>query len=83
MLEEFYDIVRIISFCYKIFYFCSGKKKELKTLSNFVSVLLLVETGWLCAGITWLAHFYQSCTSIGQVKDVMLGKLFAKGVRHF
>ncbi|XP_050484833.1 diacylglycerol lipase-alpha isoform X5 [Bombus huntii] len=36
-------------------------------------LLLLVETGWLCAGITWLAHFYQSCTSIGQVKDVMLG----------
>ncbi|XP_068979533.1 diacylglycerol lipase-alpha isoform X4 [Bombus flavifrons] len=36
-------------------------------------LLLLVETGWLCAGITWLTHFYQSCTSIGQVKDVMLG----------
>ncbi|XP_071876018.1 inactivation no afterpotential E isoform X2 [Bombus fervidus] len=35
-------------------------------------LLLLVETGWLCAGITWLTHFYQSCT-IGQVKDVMLG----------
>ncbi|KAK9301383.1 hypothetical protein QLX08_006215 [Tetragonisca angustula] len=34
--------------------------------------LLSVETGWLCAGVTWLSHFYQTCT-IGQVKDVMLG----------
>ncbi|XP_076640585.1 inactivation no afterpotential E isoform X2 [Colletes latitarsis] len=34
--------------------------------------LLLVETGWLCAGVTWLAHYYQTCP-IDQVRDVMLG----------
>ncbi|XP_043517526.1 diacylglycerol lipase-alpha isoform X5 [Frieseomelitta varia] len=41
-------------------------------LSFTRSILLSVETGWLCAGVTWLSHFYQTCT-IGQVKDVMLG----------
>nr|XP_031827613.1 sn1-specific diacylglycerol lipase alpha isoform X3 [Nomia melanderi] len=34
--------------------------------------LLLVEAGWLCAGVTWLTHYYQSCP-VDQVRDVMLG----------
>ncbi|KAG7212746.1 hypothetical protein KM043_013011 [Ampulex compressa] len=34
--------------------------------------LLLVETGWLCAGITWLTRYYQTCP-VDQAKDVMLG----------
>ncbi|XP_043499506.1 diacylglycerol lipase-alpha isoform X2 [Polistes fuscatus] len=34
--------------------------------------LLLVEAGWLCAGVTWLTRFYQSCP-VDQIKDVMLG----------
>nr|XP_050862435.1 diacylglycerol lipase-alpha isoform X3 [Vespula vulgaris] len=34
--------------------------------------LLLVEAGWLCAGITWLTRFYQTCP-VDQAKDVMLG----------
>jgi len=38
-------------------------------------VLILVETGWLCAGVTWLARYYQTCP-MDQAKDVMLGKFF-------
>ncbi|XP_024890963.1 sn1-specific diacylglycerol lipase alpha isoform X2 [Temnothorax curvispinosus] len=34
--------------------------------------LVLVETGWLCAGVTWLVHYYQTCP-VDQAKDVMLG----------
>ncbi|XP_029668514.1 sn1-specific diacylglycerol lipase alpha isoform X4 [Formica exsecta] len=34
--------------------------------------LVLVETGWLCAGVTWLARYYQTCR-VDQAKDVMLG----------
>ncbi|KOC64223.1 Sn1-specific diacylglycerol lipase alpha [Habropoda laboriosa] len=34
--------------------------------------LLLVETGWLCTGVTWLVHYYQTCP-VDQIKDVMLG----------
>ncbi|XP_061939108.1 diacylglycerol lipase-alpha isoform X2 [Apis cerana] len=34
--------------------------------------LLLVEIGWLCAGIIWLTHFYQTCP-VDRMKDVMLG----------
>ncbi|XP_054001442.1 diacylglycerol lipase-alpha isoform X3 [Hylaeus anthracinus] len=34
--------------------------------------LLLVEAGWLCAGVTWLTHYYQTCP-IDQIRDVMLG----------
>ncbi|XP_018355248.1 PREDICTED: sn1-specific diacylglycerol lipase alpha [Trachymyrmex septentrionalis] len=34
--------------------------------------LVLVETGWLCTGITWLARYYQTCP-VDQAKDVMLG----------
>ncbi|PBC32366.1 Sn1-specific diacylglycerol lipase alpha [Apis cerana cerana] len=44
----------------------------LPTFQNFVSVLLLVEIGWLCAGIIWLTHFYQTCP-VDRMKDVMLG----------
>lgn len=39
----------------------------------FIPVLLLVEVGWLCAGVTWLTHYYQSCPA-DQAKDVMLSK---------
>ena len=38
------------------------------------TVLLLVETGWLSAGVTWLIFFYQSCP-VDKAKDFMLGKL--------
>ncbi|XP_078050990.1 inactivation no afterpotential E isoform X2 [Augochlora pura] len=34
--------------------------------------LMLVETGWLCAGVTWLTHYYQTCP-VDQVREVMLG----------
>ncbi|XP_066600211.1 diacylglycerol lipase-alpha isoform X2 [Prorops nasuta] len=34
--------------------------------------LLLVETGWLCAGVTWLIQYYQACPA-KEAKDVMLG----------
>ncbi|XP_018058259.1 PREDICTED: sn1-specific diacylglycerol lipase alpha isoform X5 [Atta colombica] len=34
--------------------------------------LVLVETGWLCTGVTWLARYYQTCP-VDQAKDVMLG----------
>ncbi|XP_029179132.1 sn1-specific diacylglycerol lipase alpha isoform X6 [Nylanderia fulva] len=34
--------------------------------------LVLVETGWLCAGVTWLARYYQTCR-VDQAKEVMLG----------
>ncbi|XP_015602963.1 sn1-specific diacylglycerol lipase alpha isoform X2 [Cephus cinctus] len=34
--------------------------------------LLLVEAGWLCAGVTWLTFFYQTCP-VDQVKDFILG----------
>ncbi|XP_076247442.1 inactivation no afterpotential E isoform X4 [Calliopsis andreniformis] len=34
--------------------------------------LLLVETGWLCAGVTWIMYYYQTCP-VNQVKDIMLG----------
>ncbi|XP_072762758.1 diacylglycerol lipase-alpha isoform X2 [Anoplolepis gracilipes] len=34
--------------------------------------LVLVETTWLCAGVTWLARYYQTCR-VDQAKDVMLG----------
>ncbi|XP_020295479.1 sn1-specific diacylglycerol lipase alpha isoform X3 [Pseudomyrmex gracilis] len=34
--------------------------------------LVLVEIGWLCAGVTWLMHYYQTCL-VDQAKDVMLG----------
>ncbi|XP_026669235.1 sn1-specific diacylglycerol lipase alpha isoform X6 [Ceratina calcarata] len=34
--------------------------------------LLLVETGWLCAGVIWLTHYYQTCP-VDRLKDVMLG----------
>ena len=36
-------------------------------------VLVLVEIGWLCTGVTWLARYYQTCP-VDQAKDVMLGK---------
>ncbi|KAK0167112.1 hypothetical protein PV327_004554 [Microctonus hyperodae] len=35
--------------------------------------LLLIETGWLCAGVTWLIYYYKSCSAVDQAKDVMLG----------
>ncbi|KYN30642.1 Sn1-specific diacylglycerol lipase alpha [Trachymyrmex septentrionalis] len=35
--------------------------------------LVLVETGWLCTGITWLARYYQTCP-VDQAKDVMLAE---------
>ncbi|XP_011067122.1 PREDICTED: sn1-specific diacylglycerol lipase alpha isoform X1 [Acromyrmex echinatior] len=34
--------------------------------------LVLVETGWLCTGVTWLVRYYQTCP-VDQAKDVMLG----------
>ncbi|XP_076753679.1 inactivation no afterpotential E isoform X3 [Xylocopa sonorina] len=34
--------------------------------------LLLVETGWLCAGVTWLTYYYQTCP-VDRIKDIMLG----------
>nr|XP_012217034.1 PREDICTED: sn1-specific diacylglycerol lipase alpha isoform X5 [Linepithema humile] len=34
--------------------------------------MVLVEIGWLCAGVTWLARYYQTCP-VDQAKDVMLG----------
>ncbi|KAG5318892.1 DGLA lipase, partial [Pseudoatta argentina] len=34
--------------------------------------LVLVETGWLCTGVTWLVRYYQTCP-VGQAMDVMLG----------
>ncbi|XP_025989609.1 diacylglycerol lipase-alpha isoform X2 [Solenopsis invicta] len=34
--------------------------------------LVLVEIGWLCAGVTWLVRYYQTCP-VDQAKDVMLG----------
>ncbi|XP_034942676.1 sn1-specific diacylglycerol lipase alpha isoform X1 [Chelonus insularis] len=36
-------------------------------------VLLLVEAGWLCVGVTWLKFYYESCPAVDQAKDVMLG----------
>ncbi|KAK0092375.1 hypothetical protein PV326_001578 [Microctonus aethiopoides] len=35
--------------------------------------LLLIETGWLCAGVTWLIYYYKSCSAVDQAKDIMLG----------
>ncbi|XP_057331242.1 diacylglycerol lipase-alpha isoform X3 [Microplitis mediator] len=35
--------------------------------------LLLVETGWLCAGVTWLIYYYKSCSAVNEAKDIMLG----------
>lgn len=40
---------------------------------DMILVLVLVETGWLCAGVTWLVHYYQTCL-VDQAKDVMLGE---------
>ncbi|XP_023290695.1 sn1-specific diacylglycerol lipase alpha isoform X4 [Orussus abietinus] len=34
--------------------------------------LLLVETGWLCAGVTWLTFHYQTCP-VDQAKEIILG----------
>ncbi|KAL0120705.1 hypothetical protein PUN28_008402 [Cardiocondyla obscurior] len=34
--------------------------------------LVLVEIGWLCAGVTWLVRYYQTCPG-DRAKDVMLG----------
>ncbi|XP_076687262.1 inactivation no afterpotential E isoform X1 [Andrena cerasifolii] len=39
-------------------------------------LLLLVETGWLCAGVTWIIYYYQSCP-VNQLKDIMLGLLIS------
>ncbi|XP_043481702.1 diacylglycerol lipase-alpha isoform X4 [Leptopilina heterotoma] len=39
--------------------------------------LLLVETGWLCAGVTWLAYFYQSCPVDQTKKDIMLALIIS------
>uniref|UniRef100_A0A0C9RC53 Diacylglycerol lipase-alpha n=1 Tax=Fopius arisanus TaxID=64838 RepID=A0A0C9RC53_9HYME len=35
-------------------------------------VLLLLETGWLCAGVTWLVYYYTNCPA-AQAKEVILG----------
>ncbi|XP_014295582.1 diacylglycerol lipase-alpha isoform X1 [Microplitis demolitor] len=35
--------------------------------------LLLIETGWLCAGVTWLIYYYKSCSAVNEAKDIMLG----------
>ncbi|XP_043282048.1 diacylglycerol lipase-alpha isoform X6 [Venturia canescens] len=34
--------------------------------------LLLVEMGWLCAGVAWLVQYYQTCP-VDQAKEVTLG----------
>ncbi|XP_012144410.1 inactivation no afterpotential E isoform X4 [Megachile rotundata] len=34
--------------------------------------LMLIETGWLCAGVTWLTHYYQTCP-VDRMNDVTLG----------
>ncbi|XP_063979131.1 diacylglycerol lipase-alpha isoform X4 [Diachasmimorpha longicaudata] len=34
--------------------------------------LLLLETGWLCAGVTWLVYYYTNCPA-AQAKEVILG----------
>ncbi|XP_051162708.1 diacylglycerol lipase-alpha isoform X2 [Leptopilina boulardi] len=39
--------------------------------------LLLVETGWLCAGVTWLAYFYQSCPVDQTKKEIMLALIIS------
>lgn len=39
-------------------------------------VLVLVEFGWLGAGLTWLAHYYHICPVDQAKNDVMLGELF-------
>ncbi|XP_044017394.1 diacylglycerol lipase-alpha isoform X5 [Aphidius gifuensis] len=34
---------------------------------------MLIEIGWLCAGVTWLVHFYKNCSIDQTKKDVFLG----------
>ncbi|XP_034190857.1 inactivation no afterpotential E isoform X4 [Osmia lignaria lignaria] len=34
--------------------------------------LMLIETGWLCAGVTWLVRYYQTCP-VDRMNDVTLG----------
>ncbi|XP_015123036.1 sn1-specific diacylglycerol lipase alpha isoform X3 [Diachasma alloeum] len=34
--------------------------------------LLLLETGWLCTGVTWLVYYYTNCPA-AQAKEVILG----------
>lgn len=36
--------------------------------------LLFIETGWLCAGSTWLVYYYKNCSAVSEAKDVTLGK---------
>lgn len=63
----------IIRFLFNLHIYKLNNELILPTFQNFVSVLLLVEIGWLCAGIIWLTHFYQTCP-VDRMKDVMLGK---------
>ncbi|XP_074109664.1 inactivation no afterpotential E isoform X3 [Cotesia typhae] len=35
--------------------------------------LLFIETGWLCAGSTWLVYYYKNCSAVSEAKDVTLG----------
>lgn len=53
-------------------------KEVLNDLFIIVTVLLLIETGWLTAGIVWLVKFYSSC-NIEKAKETVLGKFFFLG----
>ncbi|XP_015173083.1 PREDICTED: sn1-specific diacylglycerol lipase alpha isoform X2 [Polistes dominula] len=50
----------------------TAKRAPMQYILYIRLFLLLVEAGWLCAGVTWITRFYQSCP-VDQVKDVMLG----------
>lgn len=41
----------------------------------FISVFMLIEIGWLCAGVTWFVHYYKNCSIDQTKKDVILGKI--------
>lgn len=41
----------------------------------FFAVLLLLEAGWLGAGITWLVKFYETCPEV-HARKFMLSEYF-------
>lgn len=40
---------------------------------HFVTAVMIIESGWLSAGIAWLVNYYIDCP-VGKAKDTVLGE---------
>lgn len=44
-------------------------------MNKYVPAVMIIEAGWLIAGIVWLSNYYVEC-AIENAKETVLGKFF-------